>query len=66
MKKIKIGQFLKENKGKLIKGTLIVAGIVVVIVTVKVLKDRGANALLENLSPEEFADAAKDLVGLEG
>lgn len=65
-KKFQIGEFVKENKGKIIKGTLIVTGIIVTVATVKLLKDRGANALIENLNPEGLAEGLNELVGLEG
>lgn len=41
----KIGEFVKENKGKIIKGTLIVAGVIVAVAAIKLLKDRSGDAV---------------------
>ncbi len=51
------GEFIKANKGKIIKGTIIVVGVVAGIVIIKLLTNRGEEQLLgaiENLNPEEL------------
>ena len=56
------GEFIRANKGKIIKGTIIVVGVVAGIVIIKLLTNRGEEQLLgaiENLNPEE-------LIALEG
>jgi len=56
-KKRTLGEFIKENKGKIIKGTIIVVGVVAGIVVIRLLTNRCEEQLLgavENLNPEEL------------
>jgi hypothetical protein len=49
------GEFIRANKGKIIKGTIIVAGIVAGIMIIKLLTNRNEEQFLEvaeNLNPE--------------
>ena len=51
------GEFIRANKGKIIKGAIIVVGVVAGIVVIKLLTNRGEEQFLgvvENLNPEEL------------
>ncbi len=56
------GEFIKENKGKIIKGTIIVVGVVAGIAVIKLLTNRGEEQFIgaiENLNPEELTEGLK-------
>ena len=57
------GEFVKENKGKIIKGTLIVAGVVVAVVAIKLLTNKS-----EIIDINSIEDLMTDgtIEGLEG
>ena len=57
------GEFVKENKGKIIKGTLIVAGVVVAVVAIKLLTNKGEIIDINSIE-DLMTDGA--IEGLEG
>lgn len=56
------GEFLKDNKGKIIKGLFVVGGVVVGAVAMKLLTPPSEELcldVLENVDPEEVADVVE-------
>jgi len=59
MEKRTFGQLIKENRGKIIKGTIIVVGVIAGVVAIKLLTNRGEKQFIdvvEHLDPENLTE----------